>query len=236
MIMMATQLPDSDSFAGEEVASTCGYASGYVPKSIPDQIAELRKHFNGLNFRMPGERNLPAGAEGIFIIPRWWAIASTHNEAIRIMLAELSQATNGRFTDYTRGLIVTPGHLREEALKANNFLGEAKKCGDYLAFPAQFGLMHRGRSVRRACEVMSRTGQFGLGVYETAVMLLTHSNRLVSFEDLYIDCAGDEVEPSTVNEFCFAPYFRIDSNGIGLGFRGAATPDARYGSLSGFRC
>jgi len=51
------------------------------------------------------------------------------------------------------------------------------KHHDILVVPAQFGLRHRGRSVRRVREVMN-ANEFGLGVFAIGIMLLTHPERL----------------------------------------------------------
>ena len=65
---------------------------------------------------------------------------------------------------------------------------------------------HRGRSVRRAREGMQVT-EYGLGAVAVGIMLLTHPERLMNYDDLYVDCAGDEYAPEADGGFSYAPLF-----------------------------
>lgn len=65
-------------------------------------------------------------------------------------------------------------------------------------------------------------------------MLLTHPERLVSYDDLWIDCAGDEYAPVAVGGFSGAPFFSFVGGEVE--FAADWFDDARsdYGSASGF--
>jgi hypothetical protein len=112
-------------------------------------------------------------------------------------------------------------------------LRDAQKS-DLLQVPAQFGIRHRGRSVRRAREIFA-VNEFGLGAWEIGCMLLTtHPERLNDYNDLWIDCAGDEFKPSDESEFSRAPVFSFRGGKpmFGAGEVGIANDD--YGSASAF--
>src|SRR5262249_34336611 len=53
-------------------------------------------------------------------------------------------------------------------------------------------ILHRGRSVHTAREVMGRRRQFVLGAFAVGIMLLAHPERLQHNDDLWSYCAGDE--------------------------------------------
>lgn len=224
-------------FEDEEVASNCGYFSGYrKPRHICDQLTLLREMFPGLGRadECLAMRACPQCAEGWFAIPRWEAIAPTYGQAVEMVLAELDRRCGGKFVSYRDGKL-SERYLRQTAATRAAFrmLEDEQKGCDILAVPAQFGMLHRGRSVRRAREVMP-SREFGLGAFAAGVMLLTNPERLQHYDDLWIDCAGDEYSPDGDGNFESAPY---------LGFYGGWTKfdagfldDAndRYGSASGF--
>src|SRR5688572_7955801 len=225
----------NDRFAGEEVGSGYGYPSGYQPRSIADQIARLRELFPGLGSANAQLANYypVAGSGGYFAIPRWEKVAPTYNAAIEKVLAILSQARNGRFYNYREGEL-GPKRLRqhERLVTMGKELEDQETAHDILIVPAQFGLRHRGRSVRRTRE-MFRSTEFGLGAYEVGVMLLTHPERLQDRDDLWIDCAGDEYDdPRDDDRFSSAPYFGFESGRVRFGVRWGGLAHDRFGSAT----
>jgi hypothetical protein len=76
--------------------------------------------------------------------------------------------------------------------------------------------------------------QFGLGAFAIGIMLLTHPERLQNYDDLYIDCAGDEFSPEADGDFSEAPDFNFRGGRVKFGtFWVSYTVDS-YGSASGF--
>jgi hypothetical protein len=110
-------------------------------------------------------------------------------------------------------------------------LGLEQKDHDILVVAAQFGLRHRGRSTRRAREVMNAS-EFGLGAFAIGIMLLTHPERLMNYDDLWIDCAGDDYSCDADGLFGNAPYFGFGDDGVGFGTSDVASADGSYGSAS----
>ena len=228
----------SDKFKDEEVESSYGYLSGYrKPKSITEQCNILRQIFPGVGFADENlaEGAVPANAEGWFAIPKWQTLAPTYSEAVQKVLDAIKKARNGKFSNYRDGQI-NDQRLRQSAKSAAVFqkLGDEQKDHDILVVAAQFGIRHRGRSVRRAREVFS-VNEFGLGAFAVGIMILTHAERLQHYDDLWIDCAGDGFDdPGAGVRFDHAPSFGFNGGKVGFGagwFDGAF--DA-FGSASAF--
>ena len=224
-------------FANEEVASNYGYFSGYKkPRTAADQLQRLHKLFLELRTAdlQVADGKLPEDAEGWFLVPRWEKIAPTYGEAVQKVLDLIKKTRGGRFYNYREGRI-GPQFLRqsEKSAAAWRKIGEEQKDHDVLVVPAQFGLLHRGRSVRRAREVMF-DNQFGLGAFAIGIMLLTHPERLQHYDDLWIDCAGDEHSPGGDGVFSDAPIFIFYDGKVEFDANDCGHYDEYYGSASGF--
>lgn len=230
------RLSVTDQFADEEVESSYGYRSGYTPKSVAEQVKRLRELFPELGTanEQLAEQPLPPNAEGHFVIPRWEKIAPTYTEAVEKVLELIEKTRNGKFTNYRKGRL-GPQYLRQHARTVKMFerVGEQQKGHDMLVIPAQFGLRHRGRSVRRAREVFTAS-ECGLGAFAIGIMLLTHPERLQHYDDLWIDCAGDEYAPGAGGAFSESLYFEFAVGEVWFdgGFLADASDD--YGSASAF--
>ena len=236
LIKLLEGLAVTDQFAGEEVESSYGYLSGYTPKSVAEQVKILRELFPELGSidQSIATQPLPANAEGFFVIPRWEKIAKTYGEAVEKVLALIEKTRNGTFRNYRKGQL-GPQYLRQHArtVKMLQAVGEQQRDQDMLVLPAQFGLRHRGRSVRRARAVFT-TNECGLGAFATGIMLLTHPERLQQLDDLWIDCAGNEYAPGADGKFSEAPYFGFLDGRVVFGAGRVADAFWDYGSASAF--
>ena len=98
-------------------------------------------------------------------------------------------------------------YLRQHAKTVKMFqkLGDEQKDSDILVVSAQFGFRHKGRSVVRRAREVFEANEFGLGAFAIGIMLLTHPEREVQWEQLHIDCAGDEFAPDADGVFSYAP-------------------------------
>ena len=214
----------TNQYADEEVESSYGYLSGYKPKGITEQTNRLRELFPGIGYANEklAEQVLPENAEGWFAIPRWEKVAPTYGEAVQKVLDLIKQTRSGAFYNYREGELGS-NQLRQSAKSVSIFqkLGDEQKDQDILVVPAQFGIRHRGRSVRRAREVMN-ANECGLGAFAIGIMLLTHPERLKHYDDLWIDCAGDEFAPDADGVFSKSPCFlfvggvEFDARDVGL--------------------
>lgn len=234
----------TDTYKDEEVTSNYGYLSGYKPILVHDQVEMLKKKFPELG-DSPTVGNLagdvPNGAEGKFAIPNLWrpepVLTGTYNDNVVRVLNLIKQDRNGKFYNYRDGQL-GPERLRQSARAEATMrkLSEEQGHPDILVIAAQFGLTHRGRSVRRAREVMVDQGQYGLGAFAIGVMLLTHPKRLRYCNELWIDCAGDEFDdPDAGNRFVRAPIFTFNGGEVAFGTLWTNDAQARYGSASGVR-
>lgn len=230
------KLSISNQFSDEEVKSSYVYPKGHKVKGITEQTNILRQLIPGIGFadEKIAEQPLPPNAEGWFAIPRWQSVAKTHNEAVQKVLDLIKKQRKGNFYNYREGKIGEQ-YLRqhERTAKKLQTLGDQQKGFDILVVAAQFGLRHRGRSVRRAREVFT-ANEFGLGAFEIGCMLLTHPERLVSYDDLWIDCAGDKYSPDADGQFDGAPYFSFNDGRVEFGSSWFVYAYDRFGSASGF--
>src|SRR3989338_2735804 len=168
------ELSVSNQFANEEVQSSYAYPKGHKVKGITEQTNILRQLFPGVGFadEKLAEQPLPPNAEGWFAIPKWEKFAPTYGEAVEKVLAMI--ASKRTFYNYRKDQ-TGPEYLRQHAKTVKMFqkLGDEQKDHDILVVPCQFGLRHKGRSVRRAREVFM-ANEFGLGAFAIGIMLLTH--------------------------------------------------------------
>jgi hypothetical protein len=90
--------------------------------------------------------------------------------------------------------------------------------------------------VRRAREVMNANecglSECGLGAFAIGIMLLCHPERLKHYDDLWIDCAGDEFAPDADGVFSESPYFRFLDDGVRFDARVVGHARDYYGSAS----
>ncbi len=230
------ELSVSNQFADEEVKSSHGYLLGYKPKGITEQTNILRQFFSGIGYadEKLAEQPLPANAEGWFAIPRWQSVAKTYEEAVQKVLEMINQQRKGKFYNYREGRLGEK-YLRqhERTVKKLEALAEQQKGYDILVVACQFGLRHRGRSVRRAREVFT-ANEFGLGAFEVGCMLLTHPERLQHYDDLWIDCAGDQYAFCAGGGFSDAPYFCFYDGRVEFNTDWFGDAVGSCGSASGF--
>ncbi len=228
-----------DKFKNEEVRSRCGYPQGFKPKDIVEQVTILQQVFSGVGFsanRDIARAPLPQHADGYYVIPRWQSIAPTYGEAVRKVFGALRQSRGDHFRDCSKGNI-GPKYLRQLGCSVamfNRF--EAQQPGhSALIIPAQFGLRHRGRSVRRAREVITGTpGEFGLGVFAVGTMLLTHPERMIEEKDLCVDCSGDEYSLCADGDFSFGASFFWHEGELRFVTSNSKEAYEAFGTASGF--
>ncbi len=236
-------------YADQVTESTSTYPKEYKgPKTIQMQIAMVSAQW-GLDAAQAlayaeNLPELPEGAEGWFAIPRTEAIAAKlfphvtdpidrYCQAVNTALAKLDESRS--FTNYRKGEI-DKKHLRGNARTIEKF-GEVKQQqqGDIIIIAAQLGFKHRGESVNRAREIISSTAnEYGLGALAVICIALTHPERFVMWEQLHIDCAGDEFAPDGDGVFSGAPVLGFDDGGLGFVASGVSNTHGHYGSASGF--
>lgn len=219
-------------FADEELPSRRGYPAAYAPRPAAEQAAILRRWFPRLGATVPdAPTRLPDGAESWFVIPDWRQVHDTYNGAVVAALHALGEARPSTMPRIERlGPLSLRAHARTAELQAR--LPPADASGLRLV-AAQFGFRHRGCSVRRA-RARFADGECGLTLFAAAAMLLTHPERIAQFDQLYLDCAGDEYSASDEQQFSEAPYFRFLDGRLAFGTSWIGYTDPYFGSGSMF--
>ena len=249
MVASIKRLSVSNQFADEEKESTHGYLSGYKPDpSLDENLADLETELARLR-QIPelasadydrdyaerirtGEITLPVGNERWTLIPKWELLSKTYGVAVERPLALISQDRDGNFHNYREGKLGA-SYLRQGARSVEMWKQLAKdQKGDILIVPIQAGIVHRGRSVRRAREVF-RAHEFGLGAFAVGMFILTHPERLKHLDDLWIDCAGDEYSPNADGDFPYAPLFYFLDGQVEFSANWVGNAYSSYGSASG---
>ena len=244
---LIAELSVPNQYANEEVRSSCAYPKEYKgPKPIKVQIKALAKIFDlDPSHAIEFVKNLPAlpeGAEGWFAIPSVDPLAKKHFPEVTdpvqkycqaVQLVHAKIAASRSFYNYREGQI-TPAQLRVHARTAHalDLIAETQK-GDILIVPCQLGMRHRGQSVRRAREVFV-ANEFGFGSLAVGSIVLTHPERLVRWEELDMDCSGDEFSPEADGDFSKSPFFRFYGGKVKFGTAFVGGPLGGFGSVSGF--
>lgn len=152
------------------------------------------------------------------------------------ILDTLEKTRDGAFHNYRKGE-VDEKHLRQSARSEQfwNDLIKAQGNADILIIAAQFGIRHRGCSVRRVRVIIEDTaGEFALGAFAVGSMLLTHPIRLQHYDDLWIDCGADEWSPDGSDVFSKAPIFGFNGGRLEFGTGDVVSARDDFGSASGF--
>ena len=227
-------------FANEEVASTFTYPDEYQLASIEAQVRTLLAipAFKDLDVSWALEQGqawydglgMPDWAEGPLVYV-WHERFGGYNALLELVLSAIADSRT--FHNYRQGALGEK-HLRqsERSRNAENAI-KASQPGDVIIVPSQAGIRYRGRSVRRA-RVLYETGEFGLGAVAEGCRALTHPKRFVRWEQLHVDCGGDEFAPHADGVFCGAPYFRFDDDEVEFDSSDVGLFDGLYGSASGF--
>ena len=187
-------------YANEEVASEFGYPEGFRIRTPEEQLDVWNKHFGDLDsshVSALADRPLSEGAKGWGIIPKPSKVDPIYHKAFSIMLGLIAKERKFKNWQEDR-LSLKHLWLTKKTEQVLSQL-EEKTLGDFLVLPFQFGLRHRGKSVRRARALFAEN-EFGLGPYEVAALLVTHPDRISGSKQLYIDCAGVEYSQSTHNQ------------------------------------
>jgi hypothetical protein len=224
----------SDKFKSEQVPSNHMYPPNYAVRPVEAQVTELRTQFPLLGDCMEkiARKPLLQGAEAWFAIPRWQKLAETYNEAVELVLGALGnrRKVSNRIIDR-----LGPTYLRqtERSKLAEKILAEQQQGQDFLVIGAQLGLLHRGRSARRARVAMDGN-EFALGSFAVACILLTHPERLSSENALMIDCSGDEYSFQGDYTSNRVPLFDYDIGGIEFSIFYEDRARDLWGTPSGF--
>lgn len=241
IVASALRLSTTNQYADEETESDYGYLSGYrQPRPIGEQVDILAKIFS-LSVGGTAEfiekvvptMVIPHGAEGLIAVPKFDRLGATYSEALLRVIAAVKTARDGKFYNYREGELgdeYVRLIARTEKMMAQ--LAE-QQPGDFIIVPAQLGMLHRGKSVRRAREVMRRD-EFGLDAIAFFSALLTHPNRLQHYDDLWVDLPGNEYAPDADGDFSESLFAYFSVGRVEFGYRFLDDAIGSFGSASGF--
>ena len=240
-VVEAIQAITGNRYANEGVESSFTYPSDYTGhKSIREQVEALLAipAFNDLDAiwvldkgqAWYDELSLPDWVEGPLVYVWHEALGGYHATLEQVLKAIADSRT---FYNYRTGQL-TPSRLRQHArtVKMEKVI-KAGQPGDLIIVPSQAGLRHRGRSVRRA-RVRFYEHEFGLGSVAEGCRVLSHPGRFIRWEQLQVDCAGDEFAPDAVGDFSSAPYLNFSGGRVRFDAGDVDLPDDHFGSASGF--
>jgi hypothetical protein len=178
---------------------------------------------------------VPGWVEGPFAIIRPGFFSDKYGEELAEVLKAIAKDRKGKFVNCREGQL-GPEYLHqksERTLISLRSLVEQQPGSDILISPAQFGIRHRGRSVRRV-RVVFVVGEYGSGAKDVGTMILTNPIRLQHCDDLWIDCAGDEFAPGADGRFARAPYFHFCDGRVKFYAHRVSSVHDDYGSVSAF--
>lgn len=224
------------------VPSTYGYVSGYTgAKSIPEQVNILCRLFPSLAVNFSNIQTVagaaPDNTEGFFVIPHWSLVAQTYNDAVLAGLEVLGNARGREVYHYSFNKMGHRNLIRnfntERAFRSLSG-DEEEWWHKTFIVPAQFGVQYRGISPAWAKRAY-RKREFGLGLFEGIIMLITHPERLKSNDDLWIEFSGDNYYPFPDEKLpIHTPFMNIINGKIGVGTSLTNMSGARYGSATWF--
>jgi hypothetical protein len=240
------ELSNTDEFSDEECASEYQYPADFAVRPIREQVDALAALFPGLSLggtmeyleKLPP---VPGSCDGYYAVPKLEVVArlvcpdekdpaKQYCRLVEYVFEKL--AASRSFTNWRDGEIDTD-HLRQHSRTVEMLAKLAEsQPGDILIIPGQLGILHRGKSVRRARVVFS-ANEFGFGTFAVGCILLTNPSRLGTGDELWIDLSGDEWSFEADGQFGEAPIFSF-SDRLEFGSYDVSRANARCGSASGF--
>ena len=229
----------ADQFSNEEVDSNLQCSLEYRKTYSKEfQVTKLKHLYPGLgkNPRIGvWMGDLPKGSEDLFYVINIWKPWSSCSDLYHVYLEWLLNNLGRRFNNRC-STTIGPGYLIQDKHSKSSLekLSEEQGHPDILVFVAQFGAMHRGRSIRRVQTIVIDQKQFCLGIFAIASMLITHPNRLRRGRDLHIDCASDVFRYSRGQYYY--PYFKFNEKDgrLELNKRESNIALENHGTPSGF--
>jgi hypothetical protein len=179
-----------------------GAGSEPIIHGIPQQLEVLRELFPDLELDpidSPPSSSAPRG--DLYAVPKWELFGATYNNAVGAVMKKLRETRNEMLYQLTPGALA-PSFLKRSTQKTNFDLRVRTQESSPVHFmPVQFRI-ERGRfrcdRARKEC---------ALGVFDVALILLTHPHLLQHSDDLRIDCNGDLYSPLGDGRFTAVPSF-----------------------------
>jgi len=227
---------------------TCGYPTGWTVPTFDEQLERTAKMYPDLVLPEITNRDIvvPGGWDGIWWFPpkiaaigRICAVAdpyvADYGTVVKHLLALIGQQrdfTNYRTQDSDQ---LTADYIRiNELVRGRIQTLESATEGDFLPpMPITFGQFYGGFSPRNARETSIRRQELPFCTAYVASLLGIMPERLVAYEDIWIDVPGDEYNwdagGSWTNSLCFG----FGDGRLKLYARDAGSACGRCGSVVG---
>ena len=186
----------------------------------------------------------PTGAEAPFCDIRPDFFNNSYNDGVVEVLAALKTQRKGKFKNWREGQLGSD-RLRQHPRTISALeLIRQQQPGDILIHYGQVGMWHRGRSVRRVRVVLAPRSfdvetrvpiEFGYGSMTGGCVLLTHPERLVDYNNLWMDLSGDQCDdPDSEVRWDHAPYLLFSGGRVRFDAKRVVHAHEFYGSASGW--
>ena len=197
-----------------------------MEKQIKNQWKILTKLLPELKgIECPKEYKESSEAEEYFVIPHY-KLFGTYNEAV-LNLLKVIKKTRPCY-DWRSGNW-TEKYLKQTQRKVDFW----NKQQDVIILGTQLGNKWKGKSVKEVRENYSKN-ELGLGIYEVLIILLLKPDILEKYEDLFLDCAGDEYSYVADGVFSKSPLFAFYNDLLKFVTRDVSGADGHFGSVSAF--
>jgi len=216
---------------------------GWTVPSFSEQLQRLGNLLPGLTLPTQApEIAVPKGFDSFAIVPKVSALGrifsiqdpygAGYGQVVEQLLGLIDKQR--KFYNCRKGEL-GPNYIRiEKRVRGRLQMTESKAGGDCLVVPISFGNLYAGYSPRNARETALRAQQLPFITVQVASLLLVMPERLVSYDDLWIDVPGDQydwlADGDWSNSLCF------DFIDVRLRFHAsdAVYADGRYGSAVAF--
>ena len=206
----------ANAYEGEKEEQSCYYPKGWSVPSLNDLQTRLQKAIPGLPITLPiGDTYVPQGFDGMALVPKLSALArifgvdDPYGSGYGELLEKVLDIIGGKrsFYNYRNGVLGSNYLRLHDEVRSKLEALESEADGDVLVVPISFGNLFAGYSARNARHTALGKGQLPLGSVQVACLLLSMSERLVSYDDLWIDCPADEYNDDADGEWSYSPCF-----------------------------
>lgn len=213
------------------------------------QIQNLRKALGIKPIIIPWQGETPPEADGLIAVTSLsdlgaaFKIADPLGEGYGPLIektVELLGASVPKFVNYRKGAL-TNRHVRlHAAVKARWEALEAREPAvprkvRVFLLPVNTGKLYQGFSPRNArMNALDSTNRLPLDPAAVACILIAWPERLVRYEQVFIDCSGDEYSPGGGGSFGCVPYFCFRDGALKFGCYDAGSPRDYGGTAVAF--
>jgi len=183
-------------FSTEQVHPSKSYSIGFQPVAkqleiIDSLMKKIGASLNGTGLQKFFRKtpNMPPGAEGFVVVPKYRKLAPQyHIAAVRVK--DLLEKELPAFTIQIEGFDAQNIGIHQDTEEALVIFNK-KFRGDFILLPVQLGQQHGGRSVRCAMGhyLNNSYKEVGLDFVSGAMALLSHPQRM-SAPNSHMTCAG----------------------------------------------